>query len=167
MTKKAATGKVAKKAAKKVTKKKVATKKAVSKPKPVNLPSRAAAPVAKPLTKAKIDGFRETLLAKQKEIQDLYSQDIREGLRARNDGAEDVVDRANKAYNRELNFALSDGERELLILIEEALQRLDDGTFGICLNCGTQIAEERLQAVPWAKYCIDCQELLERGLLAE
>lgn len=185
--KKAAKKKVAKKKAKKSTKKKVAKRKAAAKKtatkktaskktakkkaqpksKPVNLPSRAAAPAAKPLTKTKIAAFRETLAAKQKEIQDLYSHDIREGLRTRDDGAEDVVDRANQAYNRELNFALSDGERELLILIEEAQQRLDDSNFGVCMNCGTRIAELRLEAVPWAKYCIDCQEKQERGLLAD
>ncbi len=134
---------------------------------PVKVPSRPVVPAAKPLTKTQKNAFRVTLDTKQKEIHALYNDDVRKGLKTTNDGAEDVVDRANQAYNRELNFALSDGERDLLLLIEEAQLRLETPQFGICLNCQRQIAELRLEAVPWAKYCIDCQEMQERGLLTE
>jgi DnaK suppressor protein len=52
-------------------------------------------------------------------------------------------------------------------LIEEALDRLAEGTFGECINCGEEITPKRLDAIPWAPHCIRCQELQEQGLLVE
>ena len=111
------------------------------------------------------EGFRERLLGQKEEMFNLYKHDLRVGQEATGDGAEDIVDRANNAYNRELVFSLSDGERELLFQIEEALERIDLGTFGSCSHCQQDITEPRLQAIPWARFCIDCQELEEKGLL--
>jgi DnaK suppressor protein len=51
--------------------------------------------------------------------------------------------------------------------VQDALKRFDNGTFGACVHCGEAIAMPRLQAVPWARYCIDCQELQEKGLLED
>ncbi len=111
--------------------------------------------------------FRERLLQQKKEMAKLYRADLQAGQDAADDGTYDIVDRANNAYNRELNFSLSDSERVLLLQIEEALRRVDDGTYGRCASCGNQIAHPRLDAVPWARYCIDCQELAEKGLLGD
>ena len=49
--------------------------------------------------------------------------------------------------------------------IDEALNRVDDGTYGTCANCGVVMSDKRLAAVPWTPYCVDCQELSEKGLL--
>ncbi|MCU1245158.1 MAG: transcriptional regulator, TraR/DksA family, partial [Acidobacteria bacterium] len=49
--------------------------------------------------------------------------------------------------------------------IEEALVRVKEGTYGVCTNCGNVIGDKRLQAVPWTSHCIDCQELVEKGML--
>lgn len=114
-----------------------------------------------------LNEVREQLLTQRQEILDLYEHDLREGQRASDEGSEDIVDRANSAYNREFMFSLSGTERETLFQIEEALQRLDDGGYGTCSNCSEEIPLARVKAVPWAKYCISCQELDERGLLAE
>ena len=111
--------------------------------------------------------FRELLAEQRREIMDLYEHDLREGQRAVDEGSEDVVDRANRAYNSELMLALSGTERDTLFQIEEAIERLDDGGFGACTHCASEIPEARLKAVPWARYCIDCQELEEKGLLQE
>ena len=111
--------------------------------------------------------LREQLMEQRQEIMDLYEHDLREGQRASDEGSEDVVDRANSAYNREFMFSLSGTERDTLFMIEEALGRLDDGGFGTCSNCENDIPVARLKAVPWARYCIDCQELDEKGLLQE
>src|SRR5215210_3437712 len=81
------------------------------------------------------------------------------------DGIQDLADKAASAYSKELNFSLSDGERNLLMLIDEAFNRMNDGAYGVCTNCGTTIGEKRLQAVPWTPFCIDCQELQEKGML--
>lgn len=111
--------------------------------------------------------LREQLILQRQEIKDLYEHDLREGQRASDEGSEDVVDRANSAYNREFMFSLSGTERDMLFMIEEALERLEDGDFGTCSNCSNDIPVARLKAVPWARYCIDCQELDEKGLLQE
>lgn len=111
------------------------------------------------------DALRERLLQQKQEIVNMYKQDVRAGQESADDGTEDIVDRANNSYNRELMFSLSDGERQLVLQIDAALRRMDEGTYGRCANCGRQIALQRLQAVPWARFCIDCQELAEKGLL--
>lgn len=111
--------------------------------------------------------LRERLLQQRQEILNLYNQDVRAGQESADDPTEDIVDRANNAYNRELMFSLSDGERILLLQIEEAIKRMDEGGYGRCSNCGQTIALPRLQAIPWARFCIDCQELAEKGMLSE
>jgi DnaK suppressor protein len=55
----------------------------------------------------------------------------------------------------------------MLRLIAEALERLQGGSFGECVNCGQEIQAKRLEAIPWARYCIKCQELQEQGMLLE
>jgi DnaK suppressor protein len=127
--------------------------------------------MAKVMTKTKekahpyqdqIDALRK----KQSEIQDAFKRDKQAVNTQADDGIQDLADKAASAYSKELNFSLSDGERNLLVLIEEAFTRLDNNTFGNCSNCGATIGEKRLSAVPWTPYCIDCQELQEKGLLS-
>jgi DnaK suppressor protein len=55
----------------------------------------------------------------------------------------------------------------MLMLVDEALARMDEGIYGSCTHCGQQIGRQRLEAVPWARFCIACQELKEKGLLDE
>jgi DnaK suppressor protein len=109
--------------------------------------------------------LRERLQKQRAEILDMYKQDLRAGQESADDGTEDIVDRANNAYNRELMFSLSDTERTTLLQIENALRRMEEGSYGRCANCGQNIHILRLEAVPWARFCIDCQELAEKGLL--
>lgn len=112
-----------------------------------------------------IEALRERLQAEKQRILDLYQQDLKAGQQTGDFGTEDLVDQANAAWNRELNFALSDGERKQLLLIEAALERLEQGTYGFCLHSGEPIAYPRLHAVPWARYTVDIQERIEKGLL--
>ncbi len=97
----------------------------------------------------------------------MYEHDLRVGQESSDNGAEDLVDRANSAYNREFMLSISGSEREILLQIENALERIDEGSYGTCVNCEEKINHKRLQAVPWARYCIDCQELVEQGLPLE
>ena len=108
----------------------------------------------------------EALRKKQNELLDSYERDKAAGNAQPDDGIQDLADKAASAYSKELNFSLSDTERNLLMLIEDALTRTTEGSYGKCTNCGNTIGEKRLQAVPWTPYCIDCQELQEKGLLA-
>jgi DnaK suppressor protein len=110
---------------------------------------------------------KQRLLEQRQQITDQYQQDLRAGKEAADEGADDIVDRANNSYNREFMFSLSDTERETLRLVEKALLRLETGEYGNCRNCGQEIGAARLTAVPWARFCIDCQELAEQGLLEE
>ncbi|MEJ2084264.1 MAG: TraR/DksA family transcriptional regulator [Acidobacteriota bacterium] len=113
------------------------------------------------------DLYRRRLLEQQQQIMSLYQHDLRVGQEASDEGTEDIVDRANTSYNREFMFSLSDTERKILLEIENALSRLDEGSYGGCLNCSDEIPKARLRAVPWARYCVDCQEQVERGVILD
>jgi DnaK suppressor protein len=78
---------------------------------------------------------------------------------------QDIADRAVSSYTREFLYSLTDAERGTLVQIDDALVRVAEGSYGSCVNCGASISEKRLTAVPWARYCVDCQELAEKGLL--
>jgi DnaK suppressor protein len=79
----------------------------------------------------------------------------------------DPVDLAVRNYSKNVMLAVSENESKQLTLIDEALLRIDDKEYGLCQNCEKDINQKRLGAIPWARYCLDCQELLERGLLDE
>lgn len=111
--------------------------------------------------------LQKRLIEKRQEVLSLYQHDLRIGQQASDEGSEDLVDRANSAYNREFMFSLSDNERQFLEQIESALERIEGGTYGSCAHCGVEVGKERLQALPWAGYCIDCQEQVEQGVLGE
>ncbi len=119
------------------------------------------------VTSRQAEMIRKRLKTKREEIMALYEHDLRVGQGLSDAGAEDLVDRANDAYNREFMLSLSGSERDALLEVEQALERLEQGGFGSCDHCDDKIPARRLQAVPWARYCIDCQEQAEQGLLPE
>jgi DnaK suppressor protein len=81
------------------------------------------------------------------------------------EATQDIADKAVSSYTREFLYSLTDAERNTLLQIDQALSRIDEGAFGSCQNCNTLMSEKRLNAVPWAPHCVDCQELAEKGLL--
>ena len=70
---------------------------------------------------------------------------------------------ASQVFEQQRDLALRDRNVEHLAQVEDALRRLDEGTFGACIRCGKPIAAERLEAIPWAAHCIDCQRMVGRG----
>ena len=78
---------------------------------------------------------------------------------------QDIADKAVSSYTREFLYSLTDAERNTLLQIDQALARVEESTYGFCLNCEVPMSEKRLEAVPWAPHCVDCQELAEKGLL--
>ncbi|HYL92008.1 MAG TPA: TraR/DksA family transcriptional regulator, partial [Alphaproteobacteria bacterium] len=90
-----------------------------------------------------------------------------DGRTADQETAQDIADRAASSYTKEFLFSQSNSERQLLHMVETALQRLREGSFGECVSCGDEINAKRLEAVPWTRHCIGCQEKLERGQLEE
>ena len=113
----------------------------------------------------KLKTFREKLLQKKLEIRDAYNKNKTYGKEADEDGAQDIADKASSSYTKEFLFSLSNSERDLLQLVDEALGRIDGRRFGYCLACEDEMNLKRLEAVPWAKHCISCQEKQEQGLL--
>jgi len=74
-----------------------------------------------------------------------------------------LADDATEVFTRERNLAVRNNARDLMVQVEAALQRLDEGTYGTCARCGREIAVERLEALPYATLCITCQSEVERG----
>jgi RNA polymerase-binding protein DksA len=74
-----------------------------------------------------------------------------------------LADSATATLNREIDYSLEENAEHVLTAIEDALQRIEAGTFGTCGRCEKPIAEERLEAIPYANRCIDCKRLEERG----
>lgn len=77
----------------------------------------------------------------------------------------DPVDLAVRNYSKNVMLAVSENESRQLVLVDEALLRVEDDEYGFCQNCEKSINQKRLAAIPWARYCLDCQELVEQGLL--
>jgi DnaK suppressor protein len=118
------------------------------------------------MDKKHLEKYRKKLLEKRHEIVADFQKNVNYRKESvADDGTQDIADKANMAYNKEFIFSLTDAERDQLQLIEEALARLDEGVFGVCSSCNSEIKASRLEAVPWAKYCLNCQELQEQGLL--
>lgn len=73
-----------------------------------------------------------------------------------------MADVATDTYDREFSLGLASNERQLLYELDDALKKIDDGTFGICEECKSPIAKNRLKAVPYARLCVKCQEKKEK-----
>jgi DnaK suppressor protein len=97
--------------------------------------------------------------------------EIESELKAEREGNKDegmdTYDLASEERDREINFILSDRGRAKIKSIEDALSRLHDGSYGICDSCGIEIAEERLEALPFTRLCRDCQQDQEREAKAQ
>jgi DnaK suppressor protein len=114
------------------------------------------------LTPELLDHYRGILTARREEL-------ARGTLRAESEAAEqsdlehlDTGDRAVAQAAKEELFEEAERDSNLAILIDEALQRIDAGTYGICAACGEEIPLSRLDAVPWAQYCLKDQEEIDR-----
>lgn len=114
------------------------------------------------LTKKEKDDFRAKLAAKKESITRKLTDTIIESKEMESNVAQDLVDKAETSYTKEFLLSLSDGDREKLLLIDEALKRLEHGEFGVCQVCGKDIGMKRLEAIPWTPYCIDDQEKAEQ-----
>ena len=109
--------------------------------------------------------LREKLVQKKKEILEAYNKNKTYGKEADEEGAQDIADKASNSYTKEFLFSLSNSERDVLKLVDEALNRITDERYGVCAVCEDEMDKKRLEAIPWAKHCISCQEKQEQGLL--
>ena len=105
---------------------------------------------------------REQLLETKSKLLGEIDSEQRAEREGNKDEGMDTYDLASEERDREINFILSDRERVKLQQIDDALARLDYGSYGICESCGLEIAEERLAAMPFSRLCRDCQQDQER-----
>ncbi len=137
-------------------------------------PSSSRAKKAR-LTAGDTEHFKQTLLEKRKEIVGNVNEMEDEALKkSRLDAAGDLssmpihmADIGTDNYEQEFALGLMDSERKLLKEIDDALQRIEQGTYGICEATNKPITKARLEAQPWARYCVEYARMLEQGLVRE
>ncbi len=126
-----------------------------------------------PLTAAEIEHFKQFLLEKRREILNSVQEMEDEALKkSRLDASGDLssmpihmADLGTDNFQQEFSLGLLDSERTLLREIDDALIRIEEGTYGICQGSGKQIPRARLEAQPWARYGVEYAEMMEKGLV--
>lgn len=115
--------------------------------------------------------FRDLLIEKRQAVVEALDYLHKENPGSLEDGTGELVsgsadqhmaDTATETVDREIDYTLEESDGRLLAAIDAALTRIDAGNYGVCVNCGAQIAAERLEAMPWATLCIDCKRREER-----
>lgn len=113
------------------------------------------------------DRFKERLLAREKELQDIIARLVSEARESASAEVEDPIDRVISSEGKAAAFGVSTTESRMLQQVRAALQRIDDGTYGECIDCGRAIEPARLEAVPWTPYCRADQEKHDAERVAE
>ena len=114
------------------------------------------------MRKAFLKKARDALTAQKQQILHQLDEEFREGKEGALDEGMDTYDLASEERNREINLILSDRDRDKLHAIEDALERIEAGSYGICEMCEEEIAPERLEALPFTRLCVTCQSDLEK-----
>jgi DnaK suppressor protein len=115
-----------------------------------------------------VEQFQTLLEEERRRVLDAIDYLHKENPGSSQDGAHEessdnnLADTATETLDREIDSTLEENSENVLAAIDAALQRIQDGTFGKCVNCGKEIGDERLEALPWATLCIDCRRLEER-----
>lgn len=114
-------------------------------------------------TNNRLRRFQERLRQHEQQLENRMAHAVRQGRQEVAEDTLDVADQAVFSYQKEMLFSQGTEGHSQLTLVRLALERLDDGTFGECLHCGSVIGEKRLDALPWTPYCIECAEKVELG----
>jgi DnaK suppressor protein len=109
----------------------------------------------------RLDHFRKILLEQLRQHTENVRSDQAAALEATDDGVKDSVDMSLQDVNREIAFRLGERESQMVADIDQALLRMDEGTYGQCARCGKPIDERRLEALPTARYDAACQAEIE------
>jgi DnaK suppressor protein len=117
------------------------------------------------MEKKKVEYYKKRLLAKQEELSRMVTKSEQDGREADEEATQDIADKAANSYTKEFLFLQSDENRRLLQLVNEALERMKNGSYGLCVACHKEVQSKRLEAIPWARHCIECQEKQDQGLL--
>ncbi len=117
------------------------------------------------MDKKRLEYYKKRLLTRRDELVKTITRTEEEGRQADDDPTVDLADKAANSYTKEFLFSLSNTERDMLQMVDEALARIDSRRFGVCVSCEEEMNLKRLEAVPWARLCLTCQEKQESGLL--
>ena len=119
----------------------------------------------KGLDKKTLGRLKKVLLKEREQIVGEVRQTYVSSQEVGQDGIQDIGDEAANIYNKQILLSLNEGERLRLQEVDEALDRIATGTYGICEECGGPISLKRLEVRPVAKYCVPCLTKLEKGKL--
>ena len=117
------------------------------------------------MDKKRLEYYKKKLVTRRDELLKTIARTQEEGRTADEDPTVDLADKAANSYTKEFLFGMTNTDRTILAMIDEALKRIQSNQFGVCANCQEEMQPKRLDAVPWAKHCITCQEKMEQGLL--
>jgi DnaK suppressor protein len=117
------------------------------------------------MDKKRLEYYKKKLVARHEELLRGIARTEQEGREADEDPTVDLADKAANSYTKEFLFGQTHNDRSFLELVDDALERIEEGTFGECISCHQELQQKRLEAVPWTRYCIACQEKKEQGLL--
>jgi DnaK suppressor protein len=117
------------------------------------------------LPKKELEKYRRLLVEKKNSLLSELAKTKNAEEETTEESTQDIADKAVSSYTREFLYSLNDTERTTIQQIDQALARIEEGTYGFCLNCGNAMNEKRLTAIPWSRHCVECQELEEKGLL--
>lgn len=114
------------------------------------------------MDRRRIEKLKQLLLRKREEIVGDVLHIRASSQEIGQDGIQDMADEASNLYNQEILMSLNESQRRTLREVDEALDRIEEGTYGICDSCGNPVSSKRLQIKPFAKYCVECQNLIEK-----
>lgn len=117
------------------------------------------------MNKKVIEKIRKNLEKERTELLDEVQRIKEREEEYLNDSVGDDVDKASGDSQREILFYLSDQDRRKVDSIEDALRKIDENRFGICETCGKKISNDRIEAIPYARFCIKCKPSAETSLL--
>lgn len=117
------------------------------------------------MDKKRLEYYKKKLVTRREELLRGIARTEQEGREADEDPTVDLADKAANSYTKEFLFGQTHNDRSLLQLVDDALDRIKENSFGECISCHEELQQKRLEAVPWTRYCISCQEKKEQGLL--
>jgi DnaK suppressor protein len=117
------------------------------------------------MDKKRLEYYKKKLVTRREELLRDIARTQREGREADEDPTVDLADKAANSYTKEFLFGQTHADRSRLQLVDDALARIRANTFGECISCHEELQQKRLEAVPWTRYCLACQEKQERGAL--
>ena len=121
------------------------------------------------MTKLELAKYKKLLIKVRETINGDINHIAKESLKSQKESSGDLsgysfhmADMASDSYDRELSLNIASEEQEVIYEIDEALKRMEEGKFGLCVSCSKKIPQKRLSAVPYAKYCIQCKSEEEK-----